>query len=76
LEFWELFREYINDRALISEVGVGWSRVVGCDLLVAMLKEETKGKKIDTGISFSLSPSLPLSLPLCTSFSLITSDRR
>ena len=39
-------------------VGVG----VGCGLLVAVLKEEIKGKKLDSGIATSLSPSILLSL--------------
>ena len=41
--------------------GGSWSfREVGCSLLVAVVKEETKGKKSDSGI-FLIPPS-PLSL--------------
>lgn len=39
-----------NAGALISEIGGCWPlREVGCGLLVAMRKEETKGKNIDSG---------------------------
>jgi hypothetical protein len=42
-------------------VGHSWSfREVGCGSLVAMVKEETKGKKLDLGIF--LIPLYPLSL--------------
>jgi hypothetical protein len=46
LEFWELFRGYINARAQGSGVGGSWSfRGVGFSLLVAMLKEEIKEER-------------------------------
>jgi hypothetical protein len=48
LKFWEIFRGYGNSRALREgkkRVGGGWSvKGLGCGLLVAMVKEETKGK--------------------------------
>ena len=60
---WELFRGYINARAPRGGVGMGdcWSfREFHCALLVAAVKEETKGKKLDSGIF--LIPLSPLSL--------------
>lgn len=39
----------------------GCSRGVGCDLLVVVVKEETKGKKLD---SPAFLMSLPLSIPI------------
>ena len=57
LEIWEHSRA----RALMSMGGGWWSfKEVGCSLLVAVLKEETKGKESDSGI-FLIPPS-PLSL--------------
>jgi hypothetical protein len=46
------FKEYINGRA---PKGGCWSfRETGYGLLVAMVKRETKGKKLDSGISVHL----------------------
>jgi hypothetical protein len=43
LEFWELFRGYKHARALKGMVHGCWSlREIGCSLLAAMVKEETK----------------------------------
>jgi hypothetical protein len=39
LEFWELFRGYVNARAPRS------FRRVGCSLLIVMLKEERKEER-------------------------------
>lgn len=42
-----------------QEVGMGgcWLfREVGCGLLVVVLKEETKGKKLDPGVSILFFP--------------------
>jgi hypothetical protein len=51
LEFWELSKGHINARAPIGRVGGWWLfREVGCSLLVAMVKEDTKGKKLGPGI--------------------------
>jgi hypothetical protein len=58
----ELFRGYINARALRSEVGYWSFREIGSSLLVVVLKEETKGKKLDSEISISLSPLSSFSL--------------
>jgi hypothetical protein len=56
LEFWQLFRGYVNVRAWTGGIGDCWSfRGVGFSLLEVMLKKETKGKKLDSG-SLSLSP--------------------
>ena len=50
----------MNARARRGRVGGWWSfSGVGCSLLVVVLKEETKGKKLDSGISF---PSILVSL--------------
>lgn len=58
MKFWELFRGYINARALKGRVGSWWLfKGVGCSLLIVVVKEETKAKKLDAGTS--LSPSLP-----------------
>jgi hypothetical protein len=47
LEFWELFGGYINARVPIGGISGCWSfKGIGCGLLVAMLKEETKRKEI------------------------------
>jgi hypothetical protein len=47
LEFWELFRKYINVRALRGRVGGCWLfRGIGCGLLVVVLKEETRKNPI------------------------------
>lgn len=52
LEFWELFREYINARVPIGRVG-GCSS--GYGLLVVALKEETKAIRFkDLSLSLSL----------------------
>ena len=59
LEFWQLFRGYINARALRGGDG--------CGLFVVELKEEIKGKQLDSGIF--LIPLSPLSLFL---FYLVT----
>jgi hypothetical protein len=60
LEFWELFTRYINSSALRGRI---WWLLVfrefGCSLLVVMLKEEMKGKKLDSDLSLPLSFSLP-----------------
>lgn len=54
-EFWVLLRGYINARASIGGVsGCGSLREgVGCDLLIVLHKEETKGKTLDSGLSLS-----------------------
>jgi hypothetical protein len=49
LEFWELFRGYINTRALIC-------RVDGCGLLIVVLKEENNRFREFRDLSLSLSP--------------------
>ena len=60
LEFWELFRGYINARALSGVAGgCWWFSWVGCGMLVVVLKEETKRKTSDSGISISLPSILP-----------------
>ena len=52
MEFWELFRGYINARALSGVAGgCWWFSWVGCGMLVVVLKEETKRK-------FSISTSV------------------
>jgi hypothetical protein len=59
MEFWELFREFLNARAFKDEVD-GWQSfiVIGCSLLVAMLKRETKGIRFK-----DLHPPTPISSP-------------
>jgi hypothetical protein len=58
------FQRICKCQGPIGRVGGCWSfREVGCSLLVAMLKEETKKKKLDLGISPAFSPSLHPSLP-------------
>jgi hypothetical protein len=52
LEFWELFQGYINGR--VPRGVFGHLEGVGCSLLVVLLKEETRGKELDSGISPSL----------------------
>jgi hypothetical protein len=61
-EFWVLLRGYINARASIGGVsGCGSLREgVGCDLLIVLHKEETKGKTLDSGIQRERSLSLSL----------------
>lgn len=61
LGFWEPFRGYINARAPRSEVSCWSFREVGFGLLVVVLKEETKGKKLDSEISISFFPVCPSS---------------
>jgi hypothetical protein len=49
------FRGYINTRALVGRVGGWWSfRAVLCSLLVVMLKDETRRRKLDSDLSLSL----------------------
>jgi hypothetical protein len=83
VEFWELFRGYINARTLIGGIGSWLFEGVGFDLLVVLLKEATRRKKIRFRDSLSLSPSLsfppvfpsslPLSCPLSCSLALVLS---
>jgi hypothetical protein len=49
-------------------VVVEWVGRVGCSLLVVLLKEGTKGKKLDSRIS--------LSLPLLSILFLLSTDNR
>ena len=52
------FQGYINTPRG-GVVADGYSGVwVGCSFLVAVLKEETKGKKLDLGVGLSLFPPL------------------
>jgi hypothetical protein len=56
MEFWQLFRGDINARALKNGVVSCWSFIeVGCGLLVAMVEEETKEKKLDSTVPLLLS---------------------
>jgi hypothetical protein len=50
-----IFKGYINARALRRWVGGCWSFIgIGRGLFVVVLKDETKGKNLDSGISVSL----------------------
>jgi hypothetical protein len=66
LEFSELFRGYINARAQINVWWDGWcsSGGVGCGLFVVVLKEEKKGKKLDSESSSFLSLLYPSFSPI------------
>lgn len=48
----------------VGSVAIGHSVVGGCGLLGVVLKEETKGKKLDSRINQTVTPHHPLSLLL------------
>jgi len=65
LEFWELFRGYECVRALKGGAS--------CGLLIVVLKEEIKGKKLESRISLSLSSFLSFSSILLSLLSFFLS---